>query len=190
MAKLADKIFYVENNVYQEALKRIEEAFYTFDTLVVAFSGGKDSLGCLHLVKEFYDSIGYKQKVKVLFRDEELIPDDVIDFVNKYKDCDWVEMLYFATELESEKYILGEKVKYIQWDRNRKHIRPKPEGSISFDRVYSQYDMDEVLVNYYKGKIGVVTGVRASESLIRPSYLEFNCKALCCPDFMQGSKND
>ncbi len=53
----------------------------TFDKIFVCFSGGKDSLAVLHLVKEVYQELGINEKINVIFRDEEVIPDDIIDFV-------------------------------------------------------------------------------------------------------------
>ena len=48
--------------------------------------------------------------VNVVFRDEELIPDEVIDFVNKYRQEPWVQMLWFAVPLASTKYVMGARV--------------------------------------------------------------------------------
>lgn len=159
---------YQESNVYEAALERINHVFDTFDTIVVMFSGGKDSLATLHLVKEVSESRGI-EKVNVVFRDEELIPDVVIDFVNEYRLKPWVNMLYFAVPLWSQKFILGKTEKYIQWDESRRHVRPIPEHAITFDdgKIFDQYSMDDVTATYYKGKIAFVNGIRASESLIR-----------------------
>jgi predicted phosphoadenosine phosphosulfate sulfurtransferase len=159
---------YIEQNVYEMALERINHIYDTFDTIVVMFSGGKDSLALLHLVKEVFDERGEK-KINVVFRDEELIPNVVIDFVNKYKDMDWIDMLYFAVPLKSQKFVLGVTETYIQWDKNRKHVRPIPKHAITFDndQVYDQYSMDALTANYYDGKIAFLTGVRATESLVR-----------------------
>ena len=53
MVKFQKKIKkYIDANVYEEAKLRIAHIFDTFDTIVVLFSGGKDSLATMHLVKE------------------------------------------------------------------------------------------------------------------------------------------
>lgn len=49
------------------------------------FSGGKDSLVALHLTKEVADERNIKKPIDVVFRDEELIPDEVINFVDEYR---------------------------------------------------------------------------------------------------------
>ncbi len=171
MGKVAKKIrVYIDTDVYDEAIARINHVYDTFDTIVVMFSGGKDSLAALHLCKEVANARGIK-KVNVVFRDEELIPNSVIDFVNKYREMDWVEMLYFAVPLHSQKYVLGRTESYVQWDKKRKHIRPLPEHAITTKdddpTIYTQDTMDMFTASFYKGKIAFVNGIRASESLMR-----------------------
>lgn len=161
---------YIETNVYDEAKSRIRHIIDSFDTLVVMFSGGKDSLAVLHLVKEVYEEYGVKE-VNVVFRDEELIPQCVIDFIDKYSKLDWVNMNYYAVPLYSQKFVLGETSTYIQWDKNRKHIRTPPDYAITLEdgdeRVFSQDTMDSYVSASYSGKIAFVNGIRATESLIR-----------------------
>jgi predicted phosphoadenosine phosphosulfate sulfurtransferase len=161
---------YIDTNVYDEAIKRINHIFDTFDTIVVLFSGGKDSLATLHLVKEVANSRGV-DKVNVVFRDEELIPNVVIDFVDKYYHEDWVDMKYFAVPLYSQKYVLGRTETYVQWDKDREWIRNPPKYAITTPkddkRVFSQDTMDDYTASFYSGKIAFVNGIRSSESLIR-----------------------
>ncbi len=122
----------------------------------------------LHLVEEVYNELGYKQKIKVVFRDEELIPDEVINFVQSYYHTGKYDFRYLCLQLKSEKYIMGKKEEYVQWDKNRKHIRPIPEfGITDNENVYDQYTCDEFVVKGLKGKSIILTGVRAEESLVR-----------------------
>ena len=172
MAKTA--IRYLDENVYTTAKKRINHALDLFDSVCVAFSGGKDSLVTLHLVEEVYVENGINRPVSVFFRDEELIPSDVIKFVQSYESQPTrFNFFYYAVQLESEKYVLGKKERYIQWDENRKWIRQKPETAITEikgypkNHVFSQYDMDEAVARNFKGKVGIFNGIRADESLIR-----------------------
>jgi predicted phosphoadenosine phosphosulfate sulfurtransferase len=164
---------FIDTNVLDEAKARIHHVYDLFDAVVVAFSGGKDSLALLHLVREVARERGIDH-VHVVFRDEELIPDQVIDFVNEYRQLPWVRMTWFAVPLQSTKFILGKSSRYLQWDPDREHIRPIPPWATTLadldmppDTELSQYDMDALTARPFKGRVAITTGVRAAESLIR-----------------------
>ena len=162
---------YIDIDVLTAAKQRINHLIDAFDTLSVMFSGGKDSLVVLHLVKEVYEERGITKPVNVVFRDEELIPMEVIDFVNKYRNEPWIKMIWFAVPLQSTKYILGVCYNYIQWDKSRNHVREIPPWAVTTQatdkRVFDQYSMDSFAAEYYKGKVAFLTGIRSSESIMR-----------------------
>ena len=68
---------YQDTDVLTAAKARIHHIYDIFDSVAVCFSGGKDSLVCLELTWEVAQERGLKH-VDVVFRDEELIPDEVI----------------------------------------------------------------------------------------------------------------
>ena len=164
---------YLESDVLTEAKARIKHVIDIFDHVYVAFSGGKDSLVTLHLVRECYREMGIVGPVRCLFRDEELIPSQVIDFVQAHwRDTENWSMDYYAVPLKSSKFILGQTYDYIQWDPAREWIRPKPASAITEipgweNRVFSQYDMDAAAFSHLKGKVAIITGIRADESMTR-----------------------
>jgi predicted phosphoadenosine phosphosulfate sulfurtransferase len=166
-------IRYLDSNVLEAARERIRHVMGTFDSWAVAFSGGKDSLVTLSLVRQEMDAAGMTQPLEVIFRDEELIPDAVVDMVDSYRrQTDRFRLRWYAVPMASHKYILGRTYDYIQWDPARAWVRPKPDWAITEipgqdGRVYSQYDMDAVTADGLPGKVAVFTGIRASESLVR-----------------------
>src|SRR4051812_13711001 len=79
------EVHYTGKDVLTSAKERIAYCLNAYDRPVVSYSGGKDSLVVLHLVREVMDELGMTQPLDVIFRDEELIPDDVINFVLKLR---------------------------------------------------------------------------------------------------------
>lgn len=161
---------FLDKDVVTAARERISHVYDIFDSVAVCFSGGKDSLVCLHLCKEEAERRG-KLPLTVIFHDEEVIQDDVIDFVAAYRLQPWVAMRWFAFPLESEKVVLNRRLQYIQWDPKRDWVRQPPDYAIRLPAgdptIHSQYSMDAIAVDGLPGRKALITGIRASESLVR-----------------------
>lgn len=164
---------YIASDVLTEAKKRLRHVFATFDSVIVSFSGGKDSLAVLHLTHEVAQEMGIK-KINAVFRDEELINKVVLDFVEEYRHKEWLDLRWLCVPLASQKFVLGNTSSYTQWDPNRQWVRQKPEWGITNEdlgvdpqHVWSQYDADDIPVSWLKGKVAILTGVRSAESMMR-----------------------
>jgi predicted phosphoadenosine phosphosulfate sulfurtransferase len=165
MASKKDLV-YLDQNVYEAALDRIEKIYNGHDEVWVSFSGGKDSLVMLKLVEEYFERENITDKINVVFRDEEMINSFVREFVLTFVDNPKYNFKYYTTQLESEIYILGKKEKYIQWDEGRSWVVPKPKCGITEKGVFDQYTFDPVVFNTKK-RCCTMVGIRAAESLLR-----------------------
>lgn len=162
---------YLDINVLEAARVRVAEAVDMHDTPVVFFSGGKDSLVVLHLVLDEVKRRGGKA-LDVVFYDEELIPDCVINFVKTYYDRDDIRMTWYALPMLAHKFVLGDSATYIQWDPTREWVRPKPEWSTTLGdgrEVYQQATCSTLVAQNYPGSVVFFTGTRAAESFLRYS---------------------
>lgn len=163
---------FIDSDVLTEARKRVAHTFDIFDTVVMAFSGGKDSLAALHLVREEATRRG-ELPVKAIFRDEEVIPDAVINFVARMREEPWLDLRWFCVPIVNERVILDQRFNYVQWCPNgREWARPKPDWAEPIapedaGRIFNQHEMDDYTVAGWPGKVALVTGVRAAESLPR-----------------------
>jgi len=169
MAKKEDIIEYMDTNVYEQALKRVEKIYNSHDEVWVNFSGGKDSLVMLKLVEEYHEINGYSDKINVIFRDEEMINTFVRDFVLTFVDNPKYNFKYYTTQLVSEIFVLGAKRKYIQWDENRRWVIDKPECGITEKGVYDQYNFNQLVFDKRNKRVCNLVGIRADESLMRYS---------------------
>lgn len=152
-------------NVLDAARRRIEKSVDLFDNLAVAWTGGKDSTVCMHILREF------SSQVNVLFRDEEILPEAVISYAREIQALPWVKFYWICLPMESDKFIMGKSEQFIQWERGRPHLRPMPDGARTPDstdnRTFDQYSRDIYNGELFKGSLGLLSGIRAEESRMR-----------------------
>ncbi len=169
------KVF-LEKNVYEMAKERIKQSISMFDKIYVSLSWGKDSLVCLYLVEEVYKELWIKEKINIIFRDEELIEDSVIDFLKELYYSGKYNFKWLCVKMKSNKYVLWKTIEYIQWDDTRENLREKPDFALQYDWIFDQYSLDKIQCEGDEWYIWFITWVRADESLVRLSSIMNNKK--------------
>jgi len=167
---------YIPETVLDEAKKRIHHIYDTFDSVAVCFSGGKDSLVVMHLMKEVAEERG-EGPFLVVFRDEELIHPSVAKFMESYRDLPWCDLEWWTVPLSSTAYLLGRNIPIVQWDEERNPdmwARERPEWGLKIEdlglpagTILDQHFADEIAARNLPGKVALITGVRAAEGLMR-----------------------
>ena len=167
---------FLDMSCVEAARQRIRHVYDTFDTVCVQFSGGKDSTAVLYLAKEVHEERGLGP-VKVIFRDEEMVSPTVVEYTERVRQYDWVDMEWYCLPYPAEIWVLGSRVTTLLWSNARKKmgrlVRDIPPWAITGEHFGLTHDVSlPEQTDYYtmqgkKGNVAFITGVRASESMVR-----------------------
>ena len=96
--------------------------------------------------------------------------------MEQFRHYDWCNLYWFCLPMANSKFSLGVKERYTEWDPDREWVGEMPEWAITAADLemqdggdFNQNNVDDYIANHIapKGKLAFITGVRASESLVR-----------------------
>lgn len=165
---------YLDIDVIEAAKQRIRQTFQDYDNFVVLFSGGKDSLTTLSLVREVKQELGDDSPVEAVFWDREFFTWPLIQFVEEVYDWDWVNLHWACVRRTQPMFNFDGCDEVVCWEEGRRWARQPPEFEWWPETLRERDGIDShdagqewALLELYEGSIAAFTGVRAAESLAR-----------------------
>ena len=168
----------LDQDVWTLALDRARQAFDLFDHLAVAFSGGKDSTATLQVALEVARERG-RLPLRVLFWDEEAIPQETADYVARVAAWPDVQLEWYCLPIQHRNACSRSSPWWWPWAPEAKDLwcRPLPDGAITTLDGFPTFPPEARLTNpalngllfdpRVHGNSGMFMGIRAQESLTR-----------------------
>lgn len=182
---------YLDKNVYEASIERMDYIFKNFENIYISFSGGKDSSVMLNIAIDYMRKNNITKKIGVLFVDLEgqykLTIDHILEVLNK--NLDIIEPFWVCLPLTLRNATSVFEPFWTPWDRkeNDKWVRQYPDFKIInednniFDFFRKNMEFEEFIVEfgewYSKGiKTACLVGIRSDESLNRYRTIASNVK--------------
>lgn len=183
----------LDRDVYELAKERINYSFDMFDSVGVAFSGGKDSTATLMLTLEVAHERGGDQlPLRVIHFDEEAMTDDTHDYVERVAAREDIDFEWYCLPTPHQNACSREEGYWYPWDPELEHkwVRELPPEAIVADHPVYTDKPHAGVVPFYPlepksarwsvaectgwlwpadkyGQVGFFLGIRAEESLAR-----------------------
>lgn len=174
------KAVHIDKSVWDMAVERTARAFDLFDTVIVSFSGGKDSTVCLNLALEEARRRN-KLPLKVMFFDEEAIPYETEDYVRRVYNEPDIDLDWWCLPVAHRNSCSSESQKWFTWapEDEEKWVRTLPPEAKTYkdapsipvfpmDKRITIPDTNPLLYPARQfGSVGFILGIRADESVRR-----------------------
>lgn len=170
---------HLQNNVMEEALKRIRYIFDEFPIVVVGVSGGKDSTVVLNLALKVAREKN-RLPLKVMFVDQEAEWTATIDMIKEIMYSPDVEPYWYQMPIQLFNASSFTEHWLWCWQEGKEWIRPKDPISIKENKTgntrFAKCFPAIMKYEYPKQKACYLSGVRAEESPGRAMGLTFPAK--------------
>ena len=180
-------MMYKENNVFEEAIERINMIFDYNDDVIVSMSGGKDSTVVFHLAYDIAKERG-RLPLKVFWLDQEAECQHTVDYMEYIMRLPGVKPLWFQIPFEFPNNLsrTGGKESLLIWDpaQKDKWLHPQSDIAITESPVvitknrdkafYTLMDkLPECYVEPEAKNCAVLSGMRIQESHNRRAAIAF-----------------
>lgn len=165
-----------EQSVYDAAIARIHLLYDRFDTVVVSFSGGKDSTVCLNLALEVATQRN-KLPLNVCFIDEECITPETEEYLERVRSRSDVQFKWVCVPVKHRNACSRTQPYWYPWhpDDLHKWVRDIPEGAIAATATIPGWlvgmNVPEIMALLYPpqvyGQVACIRGIRTAESIRR-----------------------
>lgn len=177
---------YLEKDVLQASLERLEIILTEFDNVYLSVSGGKDSSVMVQLANMVAKKLN--KRFDVLFIDLEAQYKHTVDHIEEMKRLSQVRDFYhIALPMALRNAVSVLQPKWICWEEESKDlwVRPLPEDSINihnnpFEWFKKGEEFEDFIVQFadwyqkkYKGKVACGIGIRTDESINRFRTIAF-----------------
>ena len=182
---------YLEKNVLEAAIERLEIVFKEFENVYFSVSGGKDSSVMVQLANEVAKK--KKKKFDVLYIDLEAQYSNTIEHIEELKKLSQIRDFYhIALPIALRNAVSVLQPKWICWEEESKQlwVRDMPKDAINinncpFDWFKKGEEFEEFILQFadwyqkkYKTKIACGIGIRTDESLNRFRTIAFQDKKI------------
>jgi len=173
---------YIDKDVYEASLERIDFIFRNFEKIYISFSGGKDSGVMLNLVVDYMKQHNIDKRIGLLFVDLEGQYKITIDYIDNvlYKNRKFFDVYWCCLPLNLRNSLSVFEPFWTPWDLNNKEkwVRKYPkfpcitEKNHPFKFFKKNMEFEEFIIKfgewYANGKkTACLVGIRTDESLNR-----------------------
>jgi predicted phosphoadenosine phosphosulfate sulfurtransferase len=163
---------WMKRDVFQAARDRFLMLYKRFDTVVVSFSGGKDSTVCLHLALEAAAATN-KLPVEAYFWDEEAIHPETVEYVERIRARSDVRLKWLCLPVKHRNACSRSSPYWYCWDSEKEALwcRPLPPDVVTsapwFRKGMTVPEASPYVYGRECGTVCDIRGIRADESLRR-----------------------